>query len=405
MMGKGSVNHNSRKFHAENTDPERAYLNQSYCNESIKKVYHELFEEALKKHNTEQTRSDRCIDDYYEKIRTGKQEKPFKEIILQIGNLKDMNAKSENGQLAAKVLEEYMQDFQNRNPNMRVFSAHLHMDEATPHLHIDFVPFTTGSNRGLETRVSLKQALATQGFRGGSKMETEWNQWVQSEKEQLAVVMERHGIEWENLGTHEPHLSVYNYEKQEREKEVSQLGTEISESLMAIDLLKEKKEGALYEIKDTEASLNEVKGRLENLQDMELLIGSNMEKYDKNPEWQVPDPGTLMSAKTYKTKVIIPFVAKLKEVIRKVIAQYLSLSKSFQEQRNALFSSNEKIEYLNDRVENYHDENSRLKGVENNFERLKKFLGKDRTEQIIREAKAQENPIVPPKYKKQDYER
>lgn len=64
------------------------------------------------------------------------------------------------------MLDEYYQGFQERNTNLRVFSAHLHMDEATPHLHIDFVPFTTGSKRGLDTRVSLKQALAAQGFKG-----------------------------------------------------------------------------------------------------------------------------------------------------------------------------------------------------------------------------------------------
>lgn len=114
-----------------------------------------------------------------------------------------MNADTENGDLAKQVLNEYYQGFQERNPQLRVFSAHLHMDEATPHLHIDFVPFTTGSKRGLDTRVSLKQALATQGFKGGSRGDTEWSQWVQSEKEQLAAVMERYGIEWEHKGTHE----------------------------------------------------------------------------------------------------------------------------------------------------------------------------------------------------------
>ena len=90
------------------------------------------------------------IPDYYEKIRSGKQEKLFHEVIVQIGNREDMNAQSENGALAAQVLDEYMREFQKRNPNLRVFSAHLHMDEATPHLHIDFVPFTTGSKRGMD---------------------------------------------------------------------------------------------------------------------------------------------------------------------------------------------------------------------------------------------------------------
>ena len=227
MVGKGSVNHNTRKFHASNTDPERSHLNCSYCNENIKSVYHDLFDDAIKLYNEKQTRNDRKIDNYYEKIRSGKQEKLFHEIILQIGNVDDMNAKSENGELAAKVLDEYMQTFQARNPNLKVFSAHLHMDEATPHLHIDFVPYTTGSTRGLDTRVSLKQALATQGFKGGSRSETEWNQWVKSEKEQLSQIMTQHDIEWEQKGTNNEHLSVLDYKKQERVKEIAVLDKDI----------------------------------------------------------------------------------------------------------------------------------------------------------------------------------
>ena len=201
MVGKGSVNHNSRKFRAENVDGTRTCLNIDYCNENIKTVYHELFDEALERYNAKQTRSDRKIKDYYEKIRSSKQEKPFHEIILQVGGKGNMNADTENGELAKQILDEYYQRFQERNPQLRVFSAHLHMDEATPHLHIDFVPFTTESKRGLDTRVSLKQALAAQGFKGGTRGDTEWNQWVSAEKSALAFVMERHGIKWEHKGT------------------------------------------------------------------------------------------------------------------------------------------------------------------------------------------------------------
>ena len=197
MVGKGSITHNNRDFIAENVDGERTKNNITYCNEKNQDVYHELFDEALQKYNEKQTRSDRVIADYYEKIRTGKQEKPFHEIILQIGDKDTMGAETENGELAKKILDRYMHDFEKRNPNLRVFSAHLHMDEATPHLHIDFIPFTTNSKRGLETRVSLKKALEAQGFIGGSRSDTEWNQWVASEKEVLSQIMLEHGIEWD----------------------------------------------------------------------------------------------------------------------------------------------------------------------------------------------------------------
>ena len=240
MVGKGSVNHNSRKFKTENVDGSRTHLNIDYCNEPIKKIYHELFDEALKRYNEKQTRADRRIENYYEKIRNSKQEKPFHELILQIGDKENMSAESESGILAREVLNEYYRGFQERNPQLKVFSAHLHMDEATPHLHIDFVPFTTGSKRGLDTRVSLKQALAAQGFKGGTRGNTEWNQWVSAEKSALAFVMERHGIEWEHKGTHEKHLSVLDYKKQERAAELEQLGAKIEEKQTEFNVLSER---------------------------------------------------------------------------------------------------------------------------------------------------------------------
>lgn len=94
-----------------------------------------------------------------------------------------MNAKSEDGLLTKRILTEFMDEFQARNPNLYAFSAHLHMDEETPHLHIDFVPYITGSKRGLDTRVSLKSALAAEGFTGGTRGATELNQWIASEKQ------------------------------------------------------------------------------------------------------------------------------------------------------------------------------------------------------------------------------
>ena len=110
-------------------------------------MYHELFDEALERHNAKQIRADRKIEDYYEKIRSGKQEKPFHEIILQVGNKGDMSADRDERRLAA-VLDEYMKGFQERNPSLQVFLAFLHMDESIPHMDIDFIPFITGSKQG-----------------------------------------------------------------------------------------------------------------------------------------------------------------------------------------------------------------------------------------------------------------
>lgn len=167
MKGKGSLSHNRREFVAENVDHERSYRNVVYRDENLREVYHELFDDAVERYNEKQKRKDRRIDDYYEKIRIGRQEKLFHEVVMQIGNKDDMGAMTENGLLAEKILDEYMQEFEKRNPTLRVFGAYLHMDEATPHLHIDFVPYVSGwKGRGMDTKVSLKQALAGLGFQG-----------------------------------------------------------------------------------------------------------------------------------------------------------------------------------------------------------------------------------------------
>lgn len=432
MTGKGSVNHNSRKFHAKNTDPERSYLNVEYCNENVKDVYHELFDEALARYNEKQTRSDRRIEDYYEKIRSGKQEKPFHEIILQIGDKDNMGAKSENGQLAAKVLDKYMQDFHQRNPTLRVFSAYLHMDEASPHLHIDFVPYTTGSKRGLDTRVSLKQALVALGFKGGTRRETELNQWVAYEKEQLADVMLEHGIEWEKKGTHEKHLSVLDFEKKERAKEVAELEQSISdgkERLSDIQIQQRKAEQETEQIrqegeairqevselsetsnllKEQAATLAEDKEKLlsdnEKLekqqkklqQEIEKMVQSkavmerNIHAYDEDENWQLPEPGALMSAKAYKDKKASPLVEKLKETIKALAIKCVQLAEQGKKLKDKVTRQEQQISRLTDKVMEQSDIIDRLQEKTADLGRLERYFGREQVQSIVERSKALE---------------
>lgn len=223
MSGDGVVAHNRRTYIAENVDQTRTHLNIEYCYTPIEQAYHELFDEAQAEYNAKQKRKDRRIENYYEKICNGDQEKPFYEVIFQVGNKDDMGAASENGALAKEILDKFYHSFLERNPQLHVYSAHLHMDEATPHLHIDFIPFTTGSKRGLSTRVSLKQALADQGITGEGRSLTERDLWVQKEKKALAEIMLEHGIEWEQKGEHKEHLSALEFKREKRKEELAEL--------------------------------------------------------------------------------------------------------------------------------------------------------------------------------------
>ena len=356
MVGKGSITHNNRDFIAENVDGERTKNNITYCNEKIQDVYHELFDEALQKYNEKQTRSDRVIADYYEKIRTGKQEKPFHEIILQIGDKDTMGAETENGELAKKILDRYMHDFEKRNPNLRVFSAHLHIDEATPHLHIDFIPFTTNSKRGLETRVSLKKALEAQGFIGGSRSDTEWNQWVASEKEVLSQIMLEHGIEWDQKNTHEKHKTVSEFKKEKLAEEVEKL----------------------------ENKKDELKDQMKTYKNAEEYALVTVRKIKGDEDFVLKDPSPLMSAKTYKTKYVEPLIKKLLEIVKNFARRCYRAERAESKSAEVIANLTKENDNYKSRLWHLNLENSKLKTQLRDYDKIKSFLGVDRIKEILK---------------------
>lgn len=516
MVGKGSVNHNTRAFTAKNVDSDRSGANVRFCNEDIKQVYHKLFDEALERYNAKQKRKDRVIDDYYEKIRQGKQEKLFHEVIFQIGNKDDMNAKSEEGLLAKKILTEFMDEFQARNPNLYVFSAHLHMDEETPHLHIDFVPYITGSKRGLDTRVSLKSALAAEGFTGGTRGATEWNQWIAAEKRELAMVMERYGVKWLQKGTHKKHLSVLDFEKQERAKEVAELVSQkqektsevaklnqavasMKQELMnttikqvraeeAVEKAREKGiavqrdnetlsasnqqlrvENTSLEIKKVElrtdnrhleqqqwqlrtdnselemkqsvlqsenqrleqeqnklqednekleqkqTSLQSDNQALKQMQDKlqkdnaqleiqqeklrssidqmvqsEKLLQRDVRKYDEEPEWQLPEPGAFASAKSFRDKVALPLVNKLKELVKSLTIQCVRLKEEVFQLRDKVKHLTSDVEFYKGKIRDMSAKTELLQEKADDLERVKRYAGAEQIDTIIGKVKEQE---------------
>ena len=425
MVGKGSLNHNSRVFYAENVDPSRSHLNIEYCNENIKDVYHELFDDALARYNAKQKRSDRKIENYYEKICSGKQEKSFHELVIQIGNKDTCAAATEDGAFAARLLDEYMRGFQKRNSTLRVFSAHLHMDEATPHLHIDFVPYTTGSRRGLDTRVSLKKALEALGFKGGTRSDTEWDQWANAEKECLAEIMLAHGIEWEKKGTHEEHLSVLDYKKRERTKEVerlerqkeniertkeaqlkvsAQLHMELSQANHELTELRretadarEEKENAIQaaatakkEAEEAEAFVAENQKKADGLKAYIQTFERNVHEYDEAKKWQLPEPDFMMGTVAYRDKKARPLVNKLKDVIKNLTLQPIRALAANERLQQRLKMSDQKVDRLLNRISNLEERNSILEERSHRLELVEHAVGEDQVNRIADEQSRRE---------------
>lgn len=273
----GVVEHNNREFVAKNVIRERIPLNITYKKESLADKYHELFDDAVKEYNSRMTRADRKISDYLEHISNSKQEKPFYEIVVQIGDKDDCGIGKENAEAAKEMLDEYMREFEKRNPNMKVFNAVMHLDEATPHLHIDFVPICHSPNRGLPVRVSLKGSLKEQGLVAQSLKNSEWQAWASSEKKALAEILKKRGFGQQNKNVKHSHMQVDEY------KEYAQTIQKMNEH---INVLKQKPDGELTkdemaEIKNQNDFLrSEIQKRDEKIQILSKRIGAKFVPFD-----------------------------------------------------------------------------------------------------------------------------
>ena len=428
MIGAGSLAHNRRDFVAENVDPDRVHLNICYQNENLKEVYKELFDDSVERYNVGK-RKDRQITNYYEKIRQGKQEKLFHEVIFQIGNREDMAVGTTEGDLAVKVLDEYVKNFQQRNPTLHVFSCYLHQDEATPHLHIDFVPYVTGwKGKGMDTRVSLKQALKSLGFQGGNKHDTELNQWINHEKEVLAEVARQHGIEWEQKGTHEEHLDVYNFKKKERKKEVQTLEQEkeyltaenegliaqIAEVRADIQLLKDDEEQAVKDKEEAEKraekaekDLHSLEERRERLQPVMDNVSKEIKEYG-TVKTLLPEAGALERATTYRDKKIKPLFTQVKNKIGAMAAQVKELTRErdswkskFQKKKQEHEKTKEELAEVQKDYQKLSGEKEILQGIADRYNRLLRMLGKDMVERLVQDDIRMQTELEAKKQKEQ----
>ncbi len=271
--GRGHLTHNNREFISENVVSERTSWNRIYQMESLEKAYENCFGEALRKYNAAQKRKDRQKENYRKEIeQSGNGEKPFYENIMQIGKKTDTPVVGEKGELtedakaAIKVLEQYATTFQERNPNLYLFNCVLHLDEATPHLHIDYIPVAHSYKKGMETRNSLTKALQEMGFaKAVSRRQNETVAWQERERAFLTELCREQGIEIEVLGIQRENFSLPEYKAAMREVEALEQRAEILDS---------QKERLEQQKEDLEQKATELYGQVQEMemQNQELLI-------------------------------------------------------------------------------------------------------------------------------------
>ena len=275
VKGKGSISHNNRDFIAENVDRDRTAWNVEYIKQPIREAYDQLFGKAIAEYNAKQKRKDRQVTDYLNDIKnSGNGEKQFYEIVVQIGKKDDTGVLDAEGNLsvdakvASEILDEYARNFQERNPNLYLFNAVLHMDEATPHLHLDYIPVAHGYKSKLHTRNSLTKALQEMGIAPATgQKDNETVHWQTREREYLTELCKEHEIEIEILGVDRDSYSIPEYKQAMREKENAEAEIEIlhSEKIEieeALSQIGEQLENGKEEIQDQKEVLEEINTKI-----------------------------------------------------------------------------------------------------------------------------------------------
>ncbi|MCM1181638.1 MAG: plasmid recombination protein, partial [Clostridium sp.] len=271
--GKGHLTHNNRDFICNNVAPERTAWNRTYIQESLRDAYEKCFGQSLRDYNAAQKRKDRQKDDYLKEIEnSGNGEKAFYENVVQIGKMTDTPVADENGNLtedakaAIAVLDQYAKTFQERNPNLYLFNCVMHLDEATPHLHIDYIPVAHGYKNGMETRNSLTKAFQQMGFaKAVSRKQNETVAWQERERAYLMDLCREQGIEIEVLGIQRDNLSLPEYKAAMREVE------ELEQQAAALD---QQNEALERQNDNLEQKASELHGQVQEMesQNNELVL-------------------------------------------------------------------------------------------------------------------------------------
>lgn len=228
---KTNIKHNNRtmsekeKERNSHIDYSRSDENKYLVQKDLKELYREEFGEVLENYNAKQKRNDRKIDDYYKHIQSSKKTSLQQEMIIQVGDKDDFSSK-QNFEKANEILEEWLSGFEKRNPNLKIYNAVIHNDEASPHMHLNFVPVASGYKRGLEKQVSFDRAITQQD--PTLDKTRPFDDWREKEVNLLGEMLKERSIERKIVGTND-YKDVREYkERKDLQREIQQLEKDLA---------------------------------------------------------------------------------------------------------------------------------------------------------------------------------
>lgn len=277
--GRSSIRHNNREKELKNVDTERTQYNRTLVQENLREVYEREFGPALERYNAKQKREDRKIKDYFSHVKKSDSLELQREEIIQIGDKDNYSLPLwQEWEKTADMYEEFFEQWKEQNPHLVPYNVVIHMDEASPHMHINYVPVAEGYKRGLEKQPSFSKALENQGFTGNKKQR--FSDWRNQQLESIETIMNKNGLERKEVGKN--HFKNH-YEYQEVMQEVENLRSERDYLQNKLDHLSERKKGLERKIKPLEDELNKTESKIAKA---DTVISKQKEEWHKFKSWK-----------------------------------------------------------------------------------------------------------------------
>lgn len=285
--GKSSIQHNNREKELKNVDTERTEYNRTLVQENLREVYEREFGPALERYNAKQKRDDRKIKDYFSHVRKSDSLELQREEIIQIGDKDNYFLPfGQEWEETADMYEEFFEQWKEQNPNLVPYNVVIHMDEASPHMHINYVPVAEGYKRGLEKQPSFSKALENQGFTGNKKQR--FSDWRKQQLESIEGIMKDHSLERKEVGKN--HFKNH-YEYQEAMQEVENLHSErdklqerVNSLARTANGLERKNEGLESQSEQLEKRAKDLEAKVEK---NKTLLTKQKKEWDFHKEWKV----------------------------------------------------------------------------------------------------------------------
>ena len=374
---KTNINHNNRtmndKEKEKNThiDSERSHENKYLVQKDLRELYQDEFGQALENYNAKQKRKDRKIDDYFKHIQSSKKTSLQQEMIIQVGDKDDFSSK-EDFDKANEILEEWFLEFEERNPNLKVYNAVIHNDEASPHMHLNFVPVASDYKRGLEKQVSFDRAITQQD--STLNKTRPFDDWREKEVQSLEALLKERGIERKLVGTNK-YKDVNEYkEKKDLEQEIALLQDEVLVHKAELINLEMESENVQTDLKNIEQNIKYKKNELLSYtEQVPNKLDINPKKQMKNVEVPTGEKNfwgieKMTTEKRPTGKIILPenefkelmnfaqHTSKLKKQLEKVLSTDLA---------DEVRTVSERYQTVKNENQQLKDENSKLKRKNN----------------------------------------